>query len=83
MILVKAEDYAPVCPDCDCIKAFKVTLERVQPQAGKVHIVIKIGSELLWTSLDSSLALFLRSEIDLMMGMIPPVPSTITILTQL
>jgi hypothetical protein len=35
---VKAEDDAPVCPDCNTPKAFKVTFQGVQPETGQVHV---------------------------------------------
>ena len=41
---MKAENDAPICPDCDCIKAFKVALKQVQPKPWKIHIARLAGA---------------------------------------
>ncbi len=35
---VKAEDDAPVCPDRNAPKAFKVAFQGMQPETGQVHV---------------------------------------------
>lgn len=35
---VKAEDDAPVCPDCNAPKAFKLAFQGVQPETRQVHV---------------------------------------------
>jgi len=40
---VKAEDDAPVCPDCNTPKTFKVAFQSVQPETGQVHVFGPVG----------------------------------------
>jgi hypothetical protein len=42
--VVKAEDDAPVGPDSHAPKAFEVTLEGVEVEAGQVHILGLLGA---------------------------------------
>lgn len=37
--VLKSEDHPPVCPNRDSVEPFPIPFQRMQPEAGQIHIV--------------------------------------------